>query len=319
MNKVILTITLLLVQFNYTYALETDQYSVWRRTLEDSTDLINEYLNENTIEVLEEINESKDEFTCSQVTIKALGIYDGPVFTNYIESWILSNDDIDQWPSNKLSSAQRVAMTIYRDCLPIYLWTFGTTLRVNDVYLGIDKISHLISTGNEYFTYFVQLKEDNYSDEEATIKAMDWGITQEKTYFGYLTSGVFSFADLEANYQGLLLARNFCEGESPYIEKENGIWQLKKEIDIRPYINPYMDESYYLSHYINTSYRNVWGKVKKHLKHYCDLRHDPTVVERMEQYDRRVVESFSSKYLKEQVELGNINDPQEQSLDLICD
>ena len=43
----------------------------------------------------------------------------------------------------------------------------------------------------------------------------------KKNILGRYASGVFSFADLEANFQGLLFGIEFCSSSQPLIKKIN--------------------------------------------------------------------------------------------------
>jgi hypothetical protein len=58
-----------------------------------------------------------------------------------------------------------------------------------------DKIGHFFAEG---WTCFERTREEDESLEHA----MDWGSRQEAGKFGYSTTGVYSFADLVADFNG---------------------------------------------------------------------------------------------------------------------
>ena len=70
--------------------------------------------------------------------------------------------------------------------------------------------------------------------EEAVQQAVKWGQKTERTYFGLWVSGVYSNADLYANYAGMKFYDALTQpltvgGESPAGYRSSGKWPLENE------------------------------------------------------------------------------------------
>ena len=96
-----------------------------------------------------------------------------------------------------------------------------------------------------YFDVYKSSLKKGLSEERATLKAINYGISLEKTILGFWASGVFSFGDLEANYQGLLFNLRFCDDKRgiPYLKIRKGKWVLESEIDIKDYIKNFISKN----------------------------------------------------------------------------
>ena len=79
------------------------------------------------------------------------------------------------------------------------------------IYFGTDKLSHWMSTGERYYRKYKKNFKKFNDKEKAFKEAINYGIFLDRFILGGISSGVFSYADLEANFQGLLFNRNFCE------------------------------------------------------------------------------------------------------------
>jgi hypothetical protein len=303
-------------------ALETDQFMMWNRNLEDSADQVNLYLSDSARTAIEKLNNSPKKYTCSQVHQEIIRWQQRDGLILAVESWVYGTDLLEKYPvppeglddERKLIGAV-VDQTIYRKGFIFRLKIFGVNINYNGVYMGIDKLAHLLETGYEYYEKYHAAIAKGKSHEDAVIAAIKKGIFQERTYYGYLVSGIFSFADLEANYQGLYLNNQFCHGDNRFLEQdEQGKWFLKNDIDLRPYVNPYMDETFYPNSYTRKRARSI----KPFVKQYCELKDHPEVVQRMQTYQSRAVPSFSVKYLQDKVAKGKIKNPANFGIERWC-
>jgi hypothetical protein len=177
-----------------------------------------------------------------------------------------------------------VPQSIYRNPYLPHIPKFGlaANVQVNGYYFGTDKLSHFASTGYDYYKIFMKSLKSGLSDKEALRKAVNFGILDEKTLHGYWVSGVFSYADLEANYQGLKFYRSLCE--SPV-----------SSFDITTYVNGFWDESFYLSYRVPKN----WKKVSTVLREtVCAKKSSPMVTQRMRYYKETSQQSSSMDYLQ---------------------
>ncbi len=297
------------------FALETDNYIVWKKELKDSSYHINRFFAEGIEEALLKIPDHSEK-SCDQMTrIIANDFASFLVHDNPVENWlfeVLTDEEI--FPDN----LKYVDKSIYREPYRFYIPWFGLApnIQANGYYFGTDKLSHFASTGMTYYKIFQKALKLKKSREEAMKMAIDYGVLDEKSIHGYLASGVFSYADLESNYQGLQFYLRFCEGHNSYLKKTSqGEWKLRTRPDIKDYVSGYWDESFY------TSYRlsGDWTKVTTALKDYCPLMNSFPVKKRMQSYQSRSLMSFSILYLNEKRLSGKIPDPtKSQSLTDLC-
>jgi hypothetical protein len=68
-------------------------------------------------------------------------------------------------------------------------------VNINGHLIGLDKMGHFFAEGWQYFEL---TQYENHTIEQA----LAWGKEQEAGKFGYSTTGIFSFADLVANFNG---------------------------------------------------------------------------------------------------------------------
>jgi hypothetical protein len=275
-------------------ALETDNYFVWNKELRDSSSYIDRYFEEKISEALTKISpESK---TCQEVTIEiAHDFASHLVHDNPVENWLFSVLTSEEITPTTLNWVEE---SIYREPYVFYIPWFGLApnIQVNGFYFGTDKLSHFASTGMIYYKIFQRELARNKNLTSALKAAIDWGVRDEKSVHGYWASGVFSYADLESNYQGLRFYRNFCEGTSPYLKKDvSGQWTLANRPAIKEFVSGLWDETYNLSYRLPEN----WEKVKPVLSGYCDLAQSTPVKERMKYYSQKIPVSFSNHYLED--------------------
>lgn len=272
------------------FAGETDQYLAADIVIKDSYSVINNYYNKK----IEESIEPGEQLSCSGVTDKILtqiivGI--GHLTTKSLE--------IERFPDNSVSSLEYLKQSIYKNAGPLLgLPPLRRTINIGGVYLGTDKFGHFGLISQSYYRHYQKYLKNGLSKIEAEKKAILNGIKGELNLLGYNYNGVLSFADLEANYQGLLFANSICQGENSYLIKQKGQWvrNRKREFDIRNYMGPKMDESY------NPSFRKpkLWKKIKTTLiEIYCPLRSNQLYLERMAEYNIKAKATVNDLYIQE--------------------
>lgn len=116
------------------------------------------------------------------------------------------------------------------------LWTvgIGKSMRVAGHVIGTDKLGHFFMQGLEYYDLAMDgkpldqiLKEDHKEDGV-------WGLD---------TSGVFSYADMAANYQGYRFWNSLTFGERPYFQCVPKVgWMKVRTFDWSEYVSDAWDE-----------------------------------------------------------------------------
>ena len=317
---------LLFTQINL-QASETDNYLAWDKEIEDSTKEINTYYNGLIKDALKKVR--RRPFMRKKCERVATWIGKGIVKIDqkYTDHWVKKNKKIDRFPEYGTKKWKYLKKTIYKKVLKLGV-NMSPTININGIHMGSDKISHFFGMGFVYYGFYLKklktlkMKKSPLQTEqkqrEAVKHALDLGILTERVFLGEsaMASGVFSYGDMESNYQGLKFFRSLCEGKNPRIKKVGKHkWKLVRALDIRDYANPKWDETFYSNHY----QKSRWKHVKPFLKKYCDDRTKPIVKERFDYYRSIDKDSFSSLYLKEKWRSGKLPDPEEHSLDRLCD
>jgi hypothetical protein len=94
---------------------------------------------------------------------------------------------------------------------PFLLIELSPTLRLHGQYIGLDKVGHFFQQGHEYYDRYLDARRDGRSEAAATQAAVAGGVSQEHGFYGEAIIGIYSNADLAANYNGLLFYRNLFE------------------------------------------------------------------------------------------------------------
>ena len=81
------------------------------------------------------------------------------------------------------------------------LFGVSPTIKVAGVFFGTDKIGHFFSQGRKFYGRYRRLRDES--------KAARQAIFTENWLFGRLTTGIYSNADLVANYEGYRFYREF--------------------------------------------------------------------------------------------------------------
>lgn len=115
----------------------------------------------------------------------------------------------------------------------------NSVINVNGHYIGVDKLSHFMTEGLHY----QQAARKTTAADEKLKAALAVGTDQEEGGYGWSATGVKSYADMAANYQGYGFWKNLYEGDNPYFVCENKKWKQVREFDWKEYVDDSFDES----------------------------------------------------------------------------
>ena len=270
MRQVLIIFVALFYLLSSSNAGEVDPFYATDKIILDAKDSINKYLNTAIIDTIKQYN--KEDASCRDVSLhimKTLGTTDYLVFTigalnSDFELWVKNNIEIDRIPKYGHDNAIFTAKSIYAPQLKffhIYSKDLDATININNIYFGIDKLSHFLGSGYEYYKRYLKEKESTSSDFLADYSAIKWGTEMENTILGGWSVGIVSYADLEANFQGFKMAKDFCD-KSHLIYQEKK-WQLVKEIRVQDYVTPNWDESYNPNSYTESRESEVRRNIKE--------------------------------------------------------
>jgi hypothetical protein len=223
------------------HAYETDQYTQRATHIRDSTDILNEKVNDTIEEIVAAWSEGHDELEFVDAFYRELG---GLHWVDRLERWAIDSPDVDKLDVGRYESifsgqpfwATRVAK----------FFGTGSTIRLNEQLIGSDKIGHFISQGRKYYKRYLE------SGSEA--EAAEHSAFTERAIFGQMSNGIYSNADLVANYEGHRFFRSLFEddvtpGKPSILRWESNGWIIQREFDWADHVNEYWDEALNISHF----------------------------------------------------------------------
>ncbi len=305
---------ILLMQPAVAFAFETDQYNLPPQPLADIGDEVSEYAEENLKKALNKINA---EILIRQSCLENKSVKTGKIKCNSVNKeqarleYLRSEDAIARAVYKQLGSGiipftksgswmdshEFIAQparykTGYRKSIflvfpPNYL-TISSTVNIYGTQFGTDKIAHLFQQGYTYYKIYNRALAKEITPEKAAERAVRWGQKTERTFYGTLVSGVYSNADLVANYVGMKfyqgLTRPIKIGNNikpAVLFLEDGIWTLGENADLRislikPLISNHFNEALNPSMFIKGLRSSVRRSVRKQscqqwLKQYPNL------------------------------------------------
>jgi hypothetical protein len=292
---------------------ETDQFLAWTVELADSADALDTYVNEELQAVLLRVGGKKT--GCEDVTKRFFRHIFPSMSHPRIRRDLLRDFEIDRFPNGDVGYFEYLRTSVYRRPAFPYIMPMARTWEINGVRLGGDKIGHMLGHGRYYYGRYLRARADGFGVEEAMEKAVRWGVGVESKILGGMVDGVFSHADLEANFQGLRVAISFCEGDAPLLAQLDGVWTQTRRLEFSSYVNPGFDESYNNSYY--TTFR--WKRVQPVLMdEYCQLLHDERVQRRFARYREIDPPSFSRRLIQREYEDRGRFRRHEQFVETIC-
>lgn len=282
MKKILFVLGVSLFILNV-YAVETDQFITWDIELSDSQMALNKYLNTNLKKAVSKFNRKNNpKHRCEDVATEFFWQVKGRGKISKISIWANTTTEVEKYPDPLIiSDSDYEKMSIHSGMkFRNHFVKLARTINVAGIYMGTDKLGHMFLVGKEYYTSFLKDLKKGLSQKTAIENSIKEGLKIERYYLGYYISGVLSFADIEANYQGFRLGLDMCEGDNSIIKKKEGIFVIDKDIDIKKYVNPNFDESYNFSFYNPHKFKQV----RPVLKEICFRRGNEIYKERLKFY-----------------------------------
>lgn len=288
--------TVLALQGVTVAAFETDQYNLPPVPLADIGDEVSEHVEAGLYSAVAKINSDiTKSLNCLETKVRGCRsadeerkklanlrsndavaeaffklIGDGSVFTTKFGNWMRSHKFCGQPDRYKTSYGESIFILNPTDYL-----TISPTVRLFGAEFGIDKLEHFFQQGYKYYTIEKESIKKGKTADEAARKAIRWGQLTERTYYGLLASGVYSNADLYANYAGMRFYQGFTKplqikGKTrpATLTLVDGKWNivtanLRKTL-LPPFMTDHMNEALNPSAFRLTLVRSVRRAVKKH-------------------------------------------------------
>lgn len=249
------------MQSSFVFAFETDQYNLSPVSLADIGGEVTDYAEQNVRKAFEKTNaEIAEHQNClekkssgcdapekekatleklrseDKITREVFDLLGGGIvpFTN--AGTFMDKHQFKAQPPRYKSSFGKSIFKRY----PTDYLTISPTVKIYDAEFGTDKVAHFYQQGYSYYKIYKRAVAEGVSADEATKKAVKWGRKTERTYYGTLTSGVYSNADLCSNYAGLRFYQNLTgeikisgEIRPPLLVLKNGFWAFNDAVDLR--------------------------------------------------------------------------------------
>ena len=201
--------------------------------LVDSLQVLDAQVNDALDRVAVSWDRGEDEWAFVNAVFARLGSIH---WVDPLERWAMEAPEVDKLPTSRRGAVFANIPLIRPQLVRIWL---ARTINVNGVYIGTDKIGHFISQGRKFYGRFKRLG----SEERAARRTATW----EGLIWGGLSSGIYSNADLVANYEGYRFFRGLFHdgivaGKGPMFH-----WQTGRPIRLRSFtwadhVNPLWDE-----------------------------------------------------------------------------
>ena len=269
-----------LIFSSFSYSAEVDQYSRRGEILSDSLNDLNLKANNHLKEAIKRVNEkrecstsiteqnilytelkkefanhSKGQFIIDILHDKNLSVHAIPLKESIYGTWNITNGFL---LGRKKASASPLSI------FPL--------VNIAGYHVGIDKLEHMFGMG---FIYFNR----HHLKGQRLKRVLKHGILREKTVLGgfVLATGVFSYADLSANFNGMRFWNHMLQlqddvlgseyNAGPYIKCDQGKWVAnpEKSLDFSTYVDDSFDESLNCSKFANKKSVKKFSRKMKEL------------------------------------------------------
>jgi hypothetical protein len=293
---------------------ETDQYIAWGTSLDDATEEINSYVNEGIETTLARLRHP-ERFECGELPPRIYRYLFHGLLRSRLRHYLQETPDVDRYPGADVGYFGYLRGSVFRRPAFPFFMPMARTIQIDGVHLGIDKVNHIFGFGRRYYNRYHRARRRGLSEEEAVHRTVLWGLRIERYFVGGKLDGILSYADLEANYQGMRLARDLCEAEPAHLQLSGGRWRLTRPVDIRDYVNPRLDESYNENQY--TGWR--WRRVRPILEdEVCPRLAEPAVRARWTEYRLADRPSRGDAIIRNELTESQLERRRRQSLQAIC-
>lgn len=297
-SRLFLCFTLLL-QSTASFAFETDQYNLPPVPLADIGDEVSEYAEQTLREVITQINAEivvrqscletkqakkvgcgateterkrleylRSEEAVTQELYKRLG--NGFFPLTKVGNWMNTHKFRAQPARYKTTYLESIFVTLPTDYL-----TISPTVNLYGAQFGVDKIEHFFQQGHTYYETYKLAITKGLTPDNAVKKAVKWGQKSERTFFGTLVSGVYSNADLVANYAGMKFYQGLTKPvkigivtRPAVLVIKDGVWTFNEKADlgqifIKPFFTEHLNEALNPSAFVFNLLPSIRRIVKK--------------------------------------------------------
>jgi len=258
LHRKYLPILILLLAPSMGWGYETDQFHNRQEPLEDSTAVLDGRVNDAIAQIAAEWSGPRSDTKFVDRIFHMVGGYH---WVDKIERWAMKSDQVD-----RLSTPRRDSVYSghpFWATRVIGFFGVGPTIKVNGQLIGSDKLGHFFSQGRKFYLRFLKLHDEGRAAERSAYT--------ERAIFGQITTGVYSNADLVANYEGYRFYRSLFEdgvvpGKPAILAWKDDRWVVQRPFTFADYVNAYWDEALNVNHFDHLLYPYM----KERLLEFCD-------------------------------------------------
>ena len=241
-----------------TAAYETDPYTHRERTVADSLVVLDREVNATLDRLASSWSRGEREWRFVMTVYWRIG---GPNFEDKLERWAMESPEIERIEFKRGESLIDDFPALIARVARIF--NVGPIINLNGVYIGTDKIGHFLSQGRKFYQRYRRLGDE--------ALAMRRSVRTETGLFGRWTTGVYSNADLVANYEGYLFYRGLFHDDIVAGKPAVFRWQDGKPVRQRRFtwadhVNEFWDEGLNP----NVYHKALLPHVEKRLLRLCD-------------------------------------------------
>lgn len=158
---------------------------------------------------------------------------------------------------------------------PPALIGLAPTINLYNYYFGTDKLGHFFMQGHSYYKIYSFLLKRGKTPEQAHRVMISYGQVIEHSYMGTGINGIYSNADLSANYAGWKFYMNLFHSVDiadqklrPILVLNGNLWEFSKQVNKRQLLKPYLSDN--LNEALNPSYYAYSrGQIRSQVKKRC--------------------------------------------------
>ena len=278
------------------WAYETDQFTNRLVPIKDATAVLDAKVNETIAGIASEWQGPRDDWKFVNEVYSAIG---GRMLVDRIERWAMESPEVQRLQTSRRESIYQ-GHPIWATRV-VALFGVGPTIKVNGQLIGCDKLGHFLSQGRKFYRRYMESADEAQAAEHSAYT--------ERAIFGQFVNGVYSNADLVANYEGNRFYRSLFEdgiipGKKSILAWEGDRWIVQRPFTWADHVNAYWDEALNVSDFGDLLYPYM----KDRLQTFC-----PDFAAKPQMYIVHDEAALRARY----ADLG-LRDTHELRLDSLC-
>lgn len=243
-------------------AYEVDNFTGREQLTEDALPILDAEVNRILDRAVREANKESPDRCNRSVLRQEIVRWTGPDPVSILEIWSAITDKVQRTDVTMATSIY--AGATLRESPAMFFAGIGRSFKLAGNVVGSDKLGHFFMQGLEYFK--------RVNDDGRELDSVLRDAHGEDGIYGMLLTGVKSYADMAANYQGYTFWNELYRGAHPYVRCENGrTWVRQRQFTWATYVSAAWDEAINCSELRPALKKRVNANLAKHGLGQCPL------------------------------------------------